>query len=47
VLYPLATPVETTVQVPTISTEKGTNIVSVETNIQPSNVEMTYRKRIK
>jgi len=47
VYYVKATATETTIQVPVLSTNKGTNIISAETNIKPSNMEFTYRKRTK
>jgi len=45
--YPLATPTETSVVVPTINTSKGDNYLVVDTEVSPSNVAVTYRKRTK
>ena len=40
--YVLETPTEETIELPTIATIKGTNIVDIETDIKPDNVEITY-----
>lgn len=42
-LAQLATPTEETIELPNIPTIKGTTILSVDTNIQPSNVEVVYK----
>jgi len=47
VYYVKAVVSETTVQVPTISTAKGANYIAVETEVQPSNMSVTYRKKTK
>ena len=36
------TPIEETIELPNIPTHKGTTIIEVNTNIQPSNMEVTY-----
>lgn len=41
--YPLETPIEETIELPNIPTIKGTTIIEVDTNIQPSNMEVTYK----
>lgn len=46
IYYPLATPTEETIELPNIPTFKGTTILSVDTNIQPSSVEVLYLKGI-
>lgn len=38
----LATPIEETIDLPTIPTNKGTNIIEVDTSILPSNMEVKY-----
>lgn len=43
IFYPLATPIEESIVLPKIQTIKGTNIIDVETEIKPSNVEITYK----
>ena len=43
IVYPLATPAEEDIELPEIATEEGTNTLSVNTEIQPSNVEVTYK----
>lgn len=43
VIYTLATPTEETIQLPNIPTIKGTCILSVDTTLQPSNVEVIYK----
>lgn len=40
---PLATPTEETIELPNTPTIKGTTIIEVDTNIQPSNVEVVYK----
>lgn len=40
----LATPTETPITLPTIPTHKGTNVISVPTKIQPSNMQIQYYK---
>lgn len=47
VYYILAEPTEETIELPTISTFKGTSIVSADTTIQPSNVEIEYYSNAK
>lgn len=42
--YELEKPTETPVTLPTIPTHKGTNVISVDTNIQPSNMQIQYYK---
>lgn len=42
-LQVLATPTEETIELPNVPTIKGTTILSVDTNIQPSNVEVVYK----
>ena len=41
--YPIATPTEETIELPNIPTFKGTTILSVDTTIQPSNMEVVYK----
>ena len=43
VLYILATPTEETIELPKIPTLKGTTILEVDTEIQPSNMEVVYK----
>lgn len=43
VIGALSTPTEETIQLPNIPTFKGTTILSIDTNIQPSNVEVVYK----
>jgi len=43
--YPLATSTTTQIEVPTITTARGNNILAVETEIKPSNMSVVYRKR--
>lgn len=43
IFYPLATPIEESIVLPEIPTIKGTNIIDVDTEIKPSNVEITYK----
>lgn len=45
VYYPLATPKEESITLPTIPSIKGTTIYSVGTNIQPSNMYIKYKGR--
>lgn len=47
VMYPLATPTEELVILPNLPTFKGTNIISADTTIQPSNAEVTYYSNVK
>ena len=42
VVYQLATPTEESISAPQISTVKGTNLLSVDTAVQPSNVSIKY-----
>lgn len=42
IYYPLATPTETPITLPKLPTIKGTTIYSIDTAIQPSNMEATY-----
>lgn len=46
IVYLLATPTEETVSIPEISTADGTNIVAVETTIEPSELRVGYWKQI-
>lgn len=46
VIYKLSTPIEETIDIPEISTSKGTNIFSTETTIQPSEIKINYWKQI-
>ena len=43
IYYPIATPIEETIELPNIPTTKGITILDVETEIQPSNIEITYK----
>ena len=43
IVYPLATPIEETIELPNIPTSKGTNTIEVDTTIQPSNLEVVYK----
>lgn len=43
IYYPIATPIEETIELPNIPTIKGTTILSVDTTIQPSNLEVVYK----
>lgn len=47
VYYVKANNTETTIEVPTIQTSSGTNIISVNTELAPSNFSVTYRKKYK
>lgn len=38
----LATPIEETIELPEILTQEGTNIISIGTEVQPSNMEVQY-----
>jgi len=40
--YVLATPIEEDIELPEILTNKGINIIEIETTIQPSNIAVTY-----
>lgn len=42
VIGKLVTPIEETIKLPNIPTHKGTNIIEVDTTIQPSNMEVTH-----
>lgn len=42
VIYPLATPKEETIELPKLPTFKGTTVYSIDTIIQPSNMEVIY-----
>ena len=44
VFYNLYTPTETSITLPTTPTHKGTNVISVPTDIQPSNMQIQYYK---
>lgn len=46
VIYELATPTEETIDIPEISTIKGTNIFNIETTIEPSEIKVNYWKQI-
>ena len=41
--FPLETPIEETIELPNIPTIKGTTLLSVDTKIQPSNMEVVYK----
>ena len=43
VCYVLETPIEQKIELPEILTNKGTNIISTDTAVQPSNMEVTYK----
>lgn len=43
IYYPIATPPEETIELPNIPTLKGTTILSIDTTIQPSNLEVVYK----
>lgn len=43
VCYVLETPTEETIELPNIPTLKGTNIIEIDTKIQPSNMEVIYK----
>lgn len=42
-VYPLLTPIEETIELPNIPTFKGGTILSIDTEIQPSNTEVIYK----
>ena len=42
IYYPIATPTKETIELPNIPLNKGTNIIEVDTNIIPSNMEIIY-----
>lgn len=42
IYYPLKTPTEDSVELPDIFVDQGTNVINVNSNITPSNVEITY-----
>ena len=42
--YILPTPKEETIELPTISTNEGTNIIEVDTTISPSRIDIEYLK---
>ena len=42
VIYSLATPTEETIELPTIPTNEGTNIIEVDKEVLPSNMEAEY-----
>jgi hypothetical protein len=46
IYYALATPTEETIEIPEITTEKGTNNFTSETTIEPSELKITYWKQI-
>lgn len=46
VYFPLETPIEETIDIPEISTSKGTNKFTSETTIEPSELKITYWKQI-
>lgn len=41
--FPLETPIEEEIELPNIPTIKGTTLLSVDTKIQPSNLEVVYK----
>ena len=43
VCYILETPTEEDIELPNIPTFKGTTIIEVDTEIQPSNMEVVYK----
>lgn len=43
IYFHLATPIEETITLPTISTISGTCVVDTETTVTPSNIEVTYK----
>jgi hypothetical protein len=45
--YPLKTPTETDIVLPKLPTFKGTTIYSVDTKINPSNMNVTYYSSMK
>ena len=42
VIYILKTPTEETISLPALKTFKGTNVMSVDTSVQPSNIKAKY-----
>ena len=42
IAYPLATPIEESITLPDILTNTGTNIIEIDTSIQPSNTSVDY-----
>ena len=40
----LSTPTEETIDLPTISTNEGTNIIEVDTTVSPSKIDIEYLK---
>lgn len=45
VYYPLNTPTSETISVPTIPTLKGNTVLDVDTEVQPTNMSVTYKSR--
>ena len=43
IFYPLETPIEESIVLPEVPTHKGVNILSVDTVVQPSSAEITYK----
>ena len=43
IYYPIATPIEEKIELPNIPTNKGASILSIDTIIQPSNLEVVYK----
>ena len=41
-LYPLPTPIEEKIELPTIPTNEGTNIIEVDTLVKPSKISIVY-----
>lgn len=46
IIYPLETPIEEAIDIPTIETIKGTNVFGIETTIKPSSLIIDYWKQI-
>lgn len=44
IYLPMATPTEESIDLPSVLTQKGTNTISIDTKIQPSNMEVKYYK---
>ena len=42
ILYPLATPIEEDIELPEVNTELGNNTLTIDTEVEPSYVEITY-----
>ena len=42
IYYPLATTIEETIELPNVLLNEGTNVIDIETNIIPSNMEVEY-----